>query len=128
MSDGTPQQKVNPLEYFSEKIAEMSRRIRILEEKTAQMRERIEIVDTSALNSKKGFMQEIKELNISINESKNSLREMHDVVNQIIKQLGTYASKKDVAVLEKYIGYFNPTKFITKEEVSKIIEEKLGGK
>lgn len=130
MVDAAPPQKgkANPLEYFSEKIAEMSRRVRILEDKISQTRSRIEVVDNSLLSSKKAFIEETKEINISLKETKSKLREMHDVINQIIKQLGTYARKKDLDVLEKYIGYFDPTKFITKEEVVKIVNEKVGEK
>ena len=60
-------------EYFSEKIAEMSRRVRILEEKTSQLRNKIEVVNNSLLNSKKAFVEETKEINISIKDIKRTV-------------------------------------------------------
>jgi predicted transcriptional regulator len=69
--------------------------------------------------------KEIKNMNEEIVELKRNLYEIKEVTEKIIKEMNVFAKKESVKVLEKYINLWNPVKFITEEDVRKILRGEL---
>ena len=49
--------------------------------------------------------------------------EIKDKILELVKELKTNAKRDEVKVLEKYINYWNPAKFVTQNEVEAIVKE-----
>lgn len=115
----------NPLAFLSQKLSEVSRRVRILEEKSNSLSDKIAITDGTLLKNTKSFREDVTEMNISIKELTKELEALKETVRRIIKQLEMYVLKRDFKVLEKYIDLIDPTKIITSDDVRRIIQEEM---
>ncbi|MDD5418036.1 MAG: hypothetical protein PHW96_04100 [Candidatus Nanoarchaeia archaeon] len=120
-----PQQ--NPLAFISQKLSEVSRRVRILEEKTNSISDKISITDSTLLKNTQAFREDITEINISIKELTKELETLKETSRRVIKQMDMFVLKRDFSVLEKYIDIINPTKMMSKEDIVKIVRDELRG-
>ncbi len=125
---GKPQQKTQPQPEISnilKKIGQLSERTRLLEERMKQTRSKIQVLDET-------FSAKINDLRDATNNFQNQLislrkelSETKELLRRVVKELGSTAKLSDVKVLEKYINMIDITRLITKEDVEKIVEEKL---
>ena len=113
------------LKEFIGKIGQVNARLRILEEKINQIRDKVEVIDQTMIENKKNFQEEFKDTNLRIDELFKELDDTKTAVRQVIKQLQTFASKRDVKVLQKYMDLFDPTLFMQREEIEELIKKKI---
>ncbi len=104
-------------------IIETVRRIRTLEGQYNLLRDRVLIVNNNMIEGYKKTISEIKLLNDDVKEVKTDIFKIKESMKHLLKELELFARKEDVIVLEKYINLWNPMKFMTKEDVIKIIKE-----
>ena len=78
-------------------------------------------------NHKKA-MNEVKMIDSDIAELHNKLNLMEERMILIVKELKLTAKKEDVDVMKKYVELWNPMRFATKDQVEKMIEERLSKK
>jgi len=109
-------------EVFNE-LANVSRRLRIIEERYINLRKNTQVTDQNMLS---GFRQ----LNTEINAFKEEMVEMSKKINEIredmqtiLKELKMSARKEDVDIIKKYLELWNPIKFATINQVEKIARE-----
>ena len=111
------------LSAFSEDIANLSRRLRILEEGFTNMRRALQVTEQNMLSKNKLFSTDIRALTSDISDIKKDIADVKEKILDLVKELQEVAKKDDVKVLEKYINYWNPVKFVTQNEVEDIIKE-----
>ena len=99
-------------------------RIRLLESRYSALRDRILITNQNMISGYKKVHEEIKELETDIRELKSSIFEIRESVIKIAEQLKFLAKKDQVRVLEKYIEFWNPLKFVTETELKNILKER----
>lgn len=112
-------------DYFS-LVEEVNDRVRILESRYNLMRERMLMINQNMVDEYKNLLEEIKLLNEEIKEIKESMFTIKDAMYKIVNELNLFAKKEDLKILEKYINLWDPLKFVTEEQVLKLIEEKHG--
>jgi hypothetical protein len=78
------------------------------------------------VNERKRFITEIKTINSDIIELKKEIEGIKNKMDLIVNELKNFASKDEFEVIKKYIEFWEPLNFVTRNEVGKIIEEKLG--
>ena len=115
----------NPLAFLSQKLSEVSRRVRVLEEKSNSLSDKIAITDSTLLKNTNSFREDITEINISIKDLTKELETLKETVRRIIKQLEMYVLRRDFKVLEKYVDIIDPTKIITVDDVRRVVQEEL---
>ena len=103
-------------------------RLKILEGRYNDLNRKIQLMDKNTLNERTRFTKEMKIINSDILDLKRQINEIMSNMDMIISELKTCARKDELDALNKYIDLWEPLKFATKEEVEKIIEEKLGEK
>ncbi|HLG23405.1 MAG TPA: hypothetical protein VI564_00580 [Candidatus Nanoarchaeia archaeon] len=101
----------------------ISRRLRLLEEGFSNLRRFFQVTEESIINKNKHFSSEIKTINSDILEVRKEIQELRDKTLLIIRELQTVARKEEVKILEKYINFWNPIKFVTVNEVEQIFKE-----
>jgi uncharacterized coiled-coil protein SlyX len=106
----------------------LGRRLRLLESRSTDLNRRIQSSETSTLNERKRFITEIKTINSDIVELKKIIEEIRHKMDLVVNDLKNFASKDELAVIKKYIEFWEPLNFVTRNEVEKIIEEKLSRK
>ncbi|MGB9749068.1 MAG: hypothetical protein ACP5OZ_04980 [Candidatus Woesearchaeota archaeon] len=107
-------------------FSNISRRVRMLEERYTKIQNRLHLTEENMLDSNKKLSVEIKTITSELDEIKQEINEIKDRIILIVKELKLSAKKDDVNVLKKYIDLWEPLKFVTREDVEKIIKEYLG--
>jgi len=119
------EKKVNtqPSAEIYAQVNEAIRRIRIIEGTSSQLRKKIQLNDQNRLNSTKEINTEILTINEDVKEIKKSLIEINEKIAQIGKELQLFAKKNDVKVIQKYMKFWEPLKFVTHDEIETIVKE-----
>ncbi len=104
----------------------LGRRLRLLESRSTDLNRRIQSSETNILNERKRFITEIKTINSDIIDLKKVIEEIRHKMDLVVNDLRNFASKDELAVIKKYVEFWEPLNFVTRNEVEKIIEEKLG--
>ena len=103
----------------------LERRLRVLEEGVTNIRKSLQVAEHSMLTKNKSLLTEMRTLNSDIVDIKKEIFEIKEKILLVVKDLESNAKINDVKVLEKYINLWNPIKFVTQEQVERIIDEKL---
>lgn len=103
----------------------IGRRLRVLEERYTNLRKKTQVTDQNMLAANKRMMTEIHATLSSVDELKKELTEMHEKFSLMVREIKECAKRQDVAVLQKYISFWEPMNFVTRESVSKMVQENV---
>ena len=110
-------------------LSDFNARIRALEGKYSQFGERLLVVNQNMIEEYKKIVKEIKVIEEEMKELRVDVLHMKEALKDFSKESELFAKKNDLKVLEKYINLWDPLKFITEEDVQRILaEEKKGVK
>ena len=107
-------------------INNLGRRVRLLESRYSDLNRKAQVTETNMLNERKRFITEIKTINSDIVELKRDIELVKNKMDLVVNELRNFAAKDDLETLKKYIEFWEPVNFVTRNEVEKIIDEKLG--
>ncbi len=110
---------------YSGQISNFASRLRLLEERYSLLQRRAQLTDKNMLQHAKELHSEIKTINSEMAEMKSQLNDLSEKVKLIIRDLGGLAPREEVEILKKYIGYWQPLDFVTRNEVERIIKEMI---
>ena len=110
---------------ISNQVNNISRSLKTLEDRYTTLRKRLQIIEQNMLNSDKKLFDDVKIINSDLLETKRGLKEFDEKLMILSKELMMSATKEEVAVLSKYINYWEPLNFITRSELDRILNEKL---
>ena len=102
-------------------VSDFDARIRILETKYSLVRERMFVINQNMIDEYKKLSEDMQIIQSDIKDLKTTLFEIKETTRQIIKELETFSKKDEVKVLEKYINFWSPLKFVTEKEVIELI-------
>lgn len=106
-------------------LNEMARKLRLNEERTIGLRKKIQMIEHNLITGHKKFLSEIKFINQEISDMKREFDELKSRILDFARELQNCAKKEDVQVLERYVNMWEPVNFVSRNEVEKIIDEKL---
>jgi len=112
------------LKFASDKISDLSNRVRLLEEKFEQLREKLKATDQNLLRRTNELKELITENSIQIEELNKNYKDIRETTRHLIKEVETSAKISDLKVLEKYVDLFDPTRFLTLADAEKLFEKK----
>ena len=119
---GPPDPRISEL---TSDLNNQSSRLRTLEERYILLRRKTQVTEQNMLSHYKKASADIKTSISRIQELRNELREIKEKMSLIEKEVEQCAKKHELALLQKYVNYWNPAEFVTKEEAKRIIEEKI---
>ena len=103
-------------------------RLRLIESRYGLLRDRMIIVNQNMVDEYKKLSYDIKIIDSEVKDIKRDLVNVKDALNAVSRELRNFSKVEDLKVLEKYINLWNPLKFVTEEDVWKLINEKRGVK
>lgn len=109
-----------------EQINSLGRRLRLLESRYTDLNRKVQVTETNMLNVRKRFITETKTINSDVIEVKKEIEGVKTKMDRVVSELKNFASRDEIDTLKKYIDFWEPVNFVTRNEVEKIIEEKLG--
>jgi hypothetical protein len=113
---------------FSDDIGNISRRLRLLEESFTNMRRALQVTEQNMLDKNKMFSTEIRTINSDIGDIKKDIAGIKERIMELVEDVEESAKKEDVKVLEKYLEFWNPVRFVSQNEVESIVKEILSKK
>ncbi|MFH0868388.1 MAG: hypothetical protein V1831_03670 [Candidatus Woesearchaeota archaeon] len=113
------------LSSFSEDISTLSRRLRLLEESFTNIRRALQVTEQNMLSKNKVFATEIRTVTSDISDIKKDIADIKEKIIDLVKEVQGTAKRDEVKVLEKYINYWNPIKFVTQNEVEALVKEMM---
>ena len=108
-----------------EDISNVSRRLRTIEEGFTNLRRALQVTDQNMLGKNKAFATEIRAITSDISDIKSDINDIKEKILEMVNDLEEAAKKEEVKVLEKYINFWNPVKFVTQNEVEAIVKDVL---
>jgi hypothetical protein len=99
------------------------RRLRMLEERNSTIQRKNQLTDENMLANQKKVATEIKSINLELGEVKEEVKKLKDTLLLVIQELKECAKKNDIEVLEKYLRLWEPVKFVTQNQVERIVKE-----
>ncbi len=108
-------------------IVELNNRIRTLENKYNLLGERLLVVNQNMIEEYKRLLREMKIINDDTREIRQEVFLTQDAMRNIVKEMELFAKKEQVKVLEKYLDLINPMRFVTEEEVEKLVVQHARG-
>ena len=119
-----PVQGLVPVE-LQEKITGLAARLRISEERYTELRKKLLVIERNMIVHNKKLIAETKTLASETAELRHMIHEVEDRILTIIKELRLTARREDIDVMKKYIEIWDPTRFVTRESVEKLVKDIL---
>jgi len=111
---------------LSAQLNNISRRLKMMEESYINTRKKMQMSETTMLKFEKKLNSGTKDIHDELTEFKREFFDLRDKAKLIVKELKLCAKSEDIKVLENYINLWEPLNFVTKNEVEKVIEQKIG--
>ena len=119
-----PTIQANPSPQFTN----IAGRLKLIEGRQNDLNRKVELTEKNILNRRKTVNDEIKVINSDILEIKREINQLSNKLDMAIAEIKNMAAKEDIETLRKYIDMWEPVNFATRNEVEKLIEEKLAEK
>ncbi|RLE39356.1 hypothetical protein DRJ17_01385 [Candidatus Woesearchaeota archaeon] len=114
-----------PQPNFRNDILDLTRRMRMIEEQYSNLRRRMQLFEQSTIQNDKKLHENLRLTNADIEDIKQELHDIKQNIHLLIKEIENTVRLDDYKVLQRYIEMWQPVKFVTHDEVLKIIDEKL---
>ena len=127
-----PQQQPKPqshdasyLDEIKGQLMGINSRLRILEERFSNTQKREQVTEQNVLAHNRKMGADLKTTASDIRELKNRLEETREALQRIVNEINTMAKKEEVDVLKKYLNLWEPVKFVTTNQVERIVKEMI---
>jgi hypothetical protein len=102
---------------------EIMRRLRTLEERYSSMDRKNSILEQNMLSNDRRLSSELKNINSEILDLKTAVEDIKDKIMLMADEVKQTAKVEDVEIIRKYTDYLDPLKFISQEEMEKVVRE-----
>ncbi len=103
---------------------QLNNRLSLVEEKSTNLNKKFEVLEKNMLDNFKKLNFSLHSFDSEILEVKRQVNTLNQKLDLVIKELKMTAGKDELNTLKKYLDLWNPSRFITREEVEKIFKEK----
>ena len=112
----------------SQILAELTNRLRVLESKQNLFSEKLLMVNQNMIEEYKKLNNDIKAMRAETSDIRKDMQNVKTIVKHLSEEAANFARKDTIKVLEKYINLWNPLRFVTREEVERLVNRKEGVK
>ncbi len=107
-------------------LSDLNNRIRTTENRQTLFAERLLVVNKNMIEEYKKMMTETRLINDDLREMKREIETIKVVLQNIARDIGSFAKKEDVKVVEKYVELWNPMNFVTEKQLETALKTKRG--
>jgi len=108
--------------------SENKRRLRDIEQRLAAIDNSVKRQDSGLLELKGKVLELTGNLKSGKSDSDASIKEIQNIINEMLRGMKRMADKSEIVALKELLDIYNPvkSKFITRDEVENMLEEKKG--
>jgi len=111
---------------LSNQVINGSRRLRVLEERYINLRKKTTVTDSTMLKHYQDIARNLQIINGDILDLQKAVTDIKDKMRLMIREVKNCATAEDLTTLQRYLDFWDPVKFVTQDEVKKIVQECLG--
>src|SRR3989344_1884920 len=105
----------------SQAVTALGARLRVLEERYTNLRHKTQLTDQNMIELEKGLKGEVKRMLGTLDEMKKELDEISRRALQLVDEVKNTVKQSDFKVVEKYLEFWDPLKFVTREEAERVL-------
>ncbi len=109
-------------------IIELRESLKIFEQKLLQLKDSISVVDQNNIERYNETKENIQNLFKLFDENRSKILEIEDQLERMNREMEQFARDKDVKIIEKYLSFIDPSRFLSKDDVIKIVDDYLNEK
>ena len=113
---------------ITKNIIDLRESLKIFEQRLSQMKDTIKMIDQNDIEKYNEMKTVLQGLNSALSGLKTKVMELDDAINRIEKESESFARLQDVKVIEKYLSFVDPSRFLNKDDVIKIVENYMTSK
>lgn len=111
------------LEQVKRNINDTAGHLAVLEERYSNIRKKLQLVEKNLIEHQKEAKTDLKAMRMSIIEMNHKVNEVKDKISAMASELDNVVKKEDFQVLERYMDFWEPLEFISREEAKRLIED-----
>ena len=119
---GAPQAHVRVADVNAD-INALTERIRVLEDHVSNLRKKTQLIEQNVLEHHRKLSADVRLLGQDITQVNRNIDEVKEKIRLLVKELQGLAKKEDVAVLQKYINFWEPVQFVTQGQLQKALQD-----
>ncbi len=100
---------------LADSIRDIGARLRILEDRYTNLRKKTQLTDQSLLESQKSLSRDLRALTEDVMDVKRGLADLNDKIALLLGELGGAAKKADLIAVERYLDFWEPMEFVTRQ-------------
>lgn len=121
---GKEEPSPNIIADVSAQVNNVSRTLKTLEDKYSTLRKKAQVTEQNMITNDKKIISDVKLINSELMDVKMEINDMKEKLMLLVKELKLSATKEEVGVLQKYISYWEPLNFVTRQELDNILKER----
>ncbi|MBR9700499.1 hypothetical protein GOV11_01395 [Candidatus Woesearchaeota archaeon] len=106
-----------------QQVASVATRLKLTEERYQNLQKRNQLSETSLLQMERDIKTELRVLTQQVVELRRTITDINSKADIMVGELSTVAKKHELAVLEKYLDMWEPTRFVTRKEAELLIKD-----
>jgi len=106
-------------------LTEFSTRLNEIEEKQRLIKDRVLLIGENLISTKEELDKETSEFKNQIKQIDFELKSLKQLVERITNELGNFARKSELEILDRQIKMFKPLKPVRAEDVKRIVREEI---
>ena len=106
-------------------LTEFSTRLNEIEEKQRLIKDRVLLIGENLISTKEELDKETSEFKNQIKQIDFELKSLKQLVERITNELGNFARKSELEILDRQIKMFKPLKPVRVEDVKRIVREEI---
>lgn len=110
---------------LQEEVVTILSRLRMLEDKQANLQRKLHMLEEHTSMSLQEVREKLSMLEDELLDVQKRLKDMHELVDRLAKSFSQVAMKDELRMLEKYVNLMDPTLYVTREHVRKLIREEM---
>ena len=95
-------------------LAEFNTKLRDIEERQRLIKDRVLLIGENLVNGREESIEEISELKARLESLEQEMRRIKDTLSSIIEEMGNFARKSELEILQKQFKMFQP--FLQKQK------------
>jgi chromosome segregation ATPase len=106
-----------------ERISSLATSMRVVEDRYNTLRKKLQMTDDELIEAQQSFEKERKVLDEQILECKERIRELESDVKEMKEEITKAVHRRDFRYLKKYVDYWDPSRFITRDEAQSLLDD-----
>jgi hypothetical protein len=108
----------------SAQVNNVSRSLKTLEDKYSTLRKKAQVTEQNMITNDKKILSDVRVINSELLDLKTDINDLKEKLTLLVKELKLSATKEEVKILEKYLSYWEPLHFVTRQELDRILAER----